>query len=179
MEQFTAALNHTPTWVWVVFVLLVIHGLRARKHQVTHISRVAVAPVVFTLLSIHTVVSAFHPGPVTLGILVGAIGLGAALGFGFFKTVDIAVDQKKKLYKFPGSFRNVVIILILFCARYFVSFQTLLDPNLEKQTALELLLLAVLGLGSGFFIGKFSYCLTLMKSGPHTDLEIPKRRQKA
>lgn len=163
MENFNQMLSKTPSWVWVVLALLVVHGVRAFKDRTSTISKVAVPPVLFTLFSLYSAHEAFKLDATVVGIWVVAWVAGIAAAMSVFKGSPISVaDRDRKLLMLPGSHRVLILTLIIFASRYALAYLMVFDPQLLTATVPEMLLLGTIAGCSGFFVGKLISCLQVL-----------------
>ena len=75
--MFTAIVQHTPFWVWIVFVSLIVLGVRQSFERRLRPGRVTALPVVFVALSLAGVVTAFgaDASGLPLALLLGIVAM--------------------------------------------------------------------------------------------------------
>jgi len=152
--MFIAILQHTPVWVWGLFVALVALGLSQTRDREMTLVRVTVLPLVLVGLSLSGVLSAFGHAPLPLG--GWAAGVGAALVFGRqFVAVRGArwLAQTGRLYV-PGSWLPLVLIVGLFCIKYVAGASLSMHPTLSTDAAFAGLCSLAYGGFSGLFLAR-------------------------
>ena len=153
MNIITTILTNTPWWVYLLFAYLIWVGVDASKTQIEPLTKVFIAPAIFTYLSIETLITAFHLSFFTVTIWSAGILLGAVLGAWFLKRYTMRVDRDNKLIEIPGTWSTLVIIILIFVTKYYFSYQLGVDPAKAQQTGFELSALGLSGLFTGRFIG--------------------------
>jgi hypothetical protein len=171
MDHFGEMLSKTPTWVWIVLVLVIIHGKHAFKDRTTPLVKIAIPPVLFTAFSIFTLHEAFAPTGKVIGIFVLAWLAGiVAANTVFTSNPPRLADPQRKIFVQPGTPRVLILGMIIFLTRYALAYCLVFDPQMLTETLPELLLLGLTGACSGFFVGKLLSCLKLL-SGRSTASE--------
>ena len=149
--MFTAIVQHTPFWVWIVFVTLIVLGVRQSFARRLQLGRVTALPIVFVVLSLAGVVSVFgaHDG----ALLAWAVGIGAAAGLALLAGAPNAARwlAAERVFEVPGSWVPLAIMLGIFCLRYAVAVLLALHPALRGDASFA----ALAGLGYGGFSGLF------------------------
>jgi hypothetical protein len=56
MDVLHQFIVRTPVWVWVLFVYLVVRGLKARKAGETTLVKIAIIPILFTAWGLHDLI---------------------------------------------------------------------------------------------------------------------------
>lgn len=172
METIIVALKGTPWWVYVLFVYLVIIGFLAAKTRIISIWRLFIIPIVFTVLSLETLLTAVKPDFFAVSSWLIAIIIGTLLGMWQVSHWRIQTDRKHFLVRVPGNWSTLILILIIFATKYYFSYKLAIDPHLIDQTWFEFNMLAVSGLCTGLFIGRLVYFIYRMKTGTQTDLRV-------
>ncbi len=154
MQAIWNALVHTPWWVYVLLIYLIKVGIRASKTNVVSIIKLSIIPIIFTVMSVHTLVSAFPISIFTVSVWAATLLLGCILGFWQIFRLNIQVDKQHYLIRVPGTWTTLVIILIIFASKYYFGYELAVDPNLATQNWFEISLLLVSGVCTGLFIGR-------------------------
>jgi hypothetical protein len=149
--MFTTIVQHTPSWVWVVFVTLIVLGIRQSFARRLRRGRVATLPIVFVALSLVGLVSALRADGGTL--LAWAIGVCAAAGLALQAGAPAAARwlAAERVFEVPGSWVPLVLMLGIFGMRYAVAVLLALHPGLRGDAGFA----ALAGLGYGIFSGLF------------------------
>lgn len=164
--------KYTPIWVYFILAYLLFIGIKSSKPRTLSLKKLFIMPLVFTSLSIHTLLTAFKVDIFSIGIWTFAIIAGALLGWLQVYSTSIKVDRTHYLIAIPGSWTTLIIILIIFTTKYYFSYQLAVDPALATQTFFEFLVLAVSGACTGLFVGRLLTYLYRFKTLPSTHLRL-------
>lgn len=165
MENFIEILLHTPWWVYVVFAYILYVGIKATKMRSVPVFQLFIAPSIFTILSLHTLV-----GRVTdhfwyiipWGL---AVGTGIAIGWIEMHRLNILVDRKKRLLKIQGSAFTLILFLLFFGSQYYYGFKSATDPERIKEIQFVLFILLNSGIATGImWVRGFGYFFKYLKS---------------
>ena len=131
---FEAAIN-TPWWVYILFIYLLFIGIKASKPAVVHIAKLAAIPLVFTYLSLETLILSFNINVLSVGTWLISVLAGIGLGVWLVKSLQIQVDRAKKLIGIPGTWSTLIIVLIIFASKYYFGYQAGIDPQLASSNS--------------------------------------------
>ena len=148
-------LKETPWWVYLLFFYLVSIGLSALQPKAVSIIKLAILPVLFTALSVHTLMVSFAMTITTISVWAGSILLGIFLGLILVSGHNYKVDRKNLLILLPGNWITLILILIIFASKYYFSYELSVDPAVEQSLNFEFIMLSVSGACTGLFIGRF------------------------
>jgi fucose 4-O-acetylase-like acetyltransferase len=170
MTSLWDTLLSTPWWVYVLFIYLVLIGIKSSKTRVVSLRKLFFVPAIFLVLSAHTLLTTFNITPITVGAWALALAIGVVLGFLQIARLNVAVDRAHKLVKVPGSWTTLVIILIIFFSKYYFGYALAVHPDYTNNTHFELTMLAISGLFSGALVGRLVCYLYRMTSMPSVNL---------
>lgn len=172
MDAILTALTHTPTWVYVLFALLIWIGIKASKPRVMPLKKLLILPAIFIYMSTHTLLTSFAIHLFDVSIWMGAILLGMIIGwFEIFRNhARIRVDKQQNLIQVPGSWMTLALIIIIFASKYYFSYELDVDPALADQTWFEYSMLSVSGICTGILIGRALCYLYKYQNSSHTAL---------
>jgi hypothetical protein len=164
--MFTAIVQHTPVWVWIVFVTLIVIGVKQSFARRLRLGRVTALPIVFVALSLAGVVSAF--GPDASALLAWAVGVFAAAGLALQGGAPAAARwlPAERVFEVPGSWVPLALMLGIFGMRFAVAVLLALQPGLRGDAGFA----ALAGLGYGGFSGLFlgrAMALWQLTRAPH------------
>ena len=144
--------QHTPAWVWGLFVALVGFGLSQAWAREVSLARVTILPLVLLALSFSGVVSTFAHA--TIAILAWAIGVIAAIALGrrFVRVPGARWSHETGLLHVPGSWLPLTLIVALFMVKYAVGATLALNHAMVADTTFG----ACGGLAYGSFSGLFA-----------------------
>jgi len=149
--MFTAIVQHTPFWVWIVFVSLIVLGIRQSFDRRLRLGRVTTLPVVFVALSLAGVVSAF--GADAGALLAWAVGVLAAASPALQRGAPATARWRaaERVFEVPGSWVPLALMLGIFGMRFAVAVLLALQPGLRGDASFA----ALAGVGYGGFSGLF------------------------
>ena len=152
--MFIAILQHTPIWVWGLLAALIAFGLsQARDREVT-LSRATILPLVLIALSLGGVLSAFGHLSVALGGWAAGAGVALTLGRQFVAPREASWSAQAGLLHVPGSWLPLVLIVGLFCIKYFAGVSLAMNPSLASDATFAGLCSLAYGSFSGLFLAR-------------------------
>lgn len=154
IEYVTEALYNTPWWVYVLFIYLFMIGIRATKTNVVSIKKLFIIPVIFTVLSIHTLLTTVEPVIINGITWAVSMGLGGFVGWMLVNRFKFKVDRPHWLIKVPGNWTTFILIMIIFVSKYAFGYAIGDDPTITQSVPFDILLLIVSGLCTGTFVGR-------------------------
>lgn len=170
MSNTWQAAIHTPWWVYLLFVYLIFIGVRASRTNIISLFRVFIIPIIFTAMSIDTLVSAVKINTFSITTWVIAIVLGMTLGFIQIFRLKLVVDRKHSLIQIPGTWSTMIFILIIFIAKYYFGYELAMDPEAATNTTFEFWMLGISGLFTGMFLGRLECYLYRYFTNESVDL---------
>ena len=171
LETVKQFLLHTPWWVYVLFFYLLHIGFKASKPQITKLYILFILPIIFTVMSLHTLISEVQLTMINLITWLCAIIIGTLLGWLQIHKTNIKVDKQKKLISSPGSWSILIIILVIFSTKYYFGYAIASNPAALQNQLFVLCMLSISGICSGAFIGRLLKYLHYFKVGPYTTLQ--------
>src|SRR3989338_1808009 len=91
-------LVQTPWWVYVILIYVLWIGVKALKPRVVSLKRLVIVPIVFLILSFHSLCQVgLHP--LNLISYLIALIIGAGVGFWLVSRMTLSVDSKHGLIK--------------------------------------------------------------------------------
>jgi len=144
--------QHTPTWVWGLFVALVTLGLLQARAQEVSLARLTILPLVLLALSFSGVVSTFAHA--TIAILAWAVGVISAIALGrrFVTVRGASWSPETGKLRVPGSWLPLVLMVALFLIKYGVGVTLAMNHAMAADTIFG----ACCGLAYGSFSGLFA-----------------------
>lgn len=166
-------ISHTPTWVFVLFAVLLALGLSQLLTRTASLKRITILPVVMLGLALSGVVSAFGHG--SHGASALAIWVACALAAGallFFRPLPegtrYAPDQRK--FTLPGSPVPLMLIMGIFCTKYAVGVALGMHPELAQNSNFALGISALYGVFSGVLAARAARLWRLAMQKEHNML---------
>jgi hypothetical protein len=164
--MFIAIVQHTPAWVWGLLTVLIALGLWQTRDREMTLVRVTVLPLVLIVLSASGVLTAFGHFPIALG--GWAVGVGTALTFGreFVAVRGARWMAPTGLLHVPGSWLPLVLIVGLFCVKYFAGVNLAMNPSLATHTTFAGLCSLAYGGFGGLFLARAIWLRSLATRPP-------------
>ncbi len=119
---------HTPWWVYLLLVYLITVGLKASKARVIPFWKIFVLPTIFLFMSIQNLMTIESIEYLSIGSLIVAMIVGSLFGWWQVKRLDIKIDKKYSLIQIPGSWDTLLVILIVFSAKYYFGYEKTTNP---------------------------------------------------
>lgn len=147
-------IQHTPVWVFGLLIGLLFLKYSQTKTRLLSLKRLIILPVVMLALSGLGIASSF--GLQIQSIALWGLGIGAALAFNLWlaspKGATYLADEK--LFRVPGSWLPMVLILVIFFTKYLVGVLLALHPETVHTPTFATSACLLFGLSSGFFLAR-------------------------
>jgi hypothetical protein len=146
-----AILRQTPVWVWTLLAGLVALGLyQARDREMT-LMRITILPLALITLSFSGVINAFGVFPMALGGWLAGVGIALSIGRHVVVSRSARWSAETGRVHVPGSWLPLVLILGLFCIKYYAGVTLAMTPAAAHHAAFA----GLCGLAYGSFSGLF------------------------
>jgi len=170
MSTITAFLEQTPWWVYLLFFYLIKLGIGASKTSVVPLKKLVILPLIFTVLSIHTMIVSFQVTAAVVEVWFASILLGTFFGYVLVRNYVFRVDKKKYLIELPGNWITLILVLAIFVSKYYFGYAMSMDPTVVHNTHFEFIMLSVSGIITGLFIGRLICYLNEFRVGKSVEL---------
>jgi len=165
MENFIQILLPTPWWVYVLFAYILYVGIKATRMRSVPVLQLFIAPSIFTILSIHTLVGRISDHLLYIIPWGIATAVGIAIGWIEMHRLNIIVDRKNHLLKIPGSVFTLILFLLFFGSKYYYGFMSATDPERTKEIQFVIFILLISGIGTGImWVRGFGYFFKYLKN---------------
>ena len=113
-------LKRTPTWVFVLFFVLLTLGYFQSKARTLGRGKVSILPCVIITLSFYGVLSAFGTAPV--GLISWFVGAASAvwLGLALAAPKGVVYCDEIRSFSIPGSWVPLLLMMAIFFTKYAV-----------------------------------------------------------
>ncbi len=151
--MITGILQHTPYWVWGVFVLLLVLGIMQSRRRRISRPLVFLLPVIMIPLSFSTIWLTF--GLNALAVISWAVGIAAALvlNASLFRA-PAGVGYADGKFDVPGSWIPLLLMMTIFLARFVIGVARAVNPALVASQTFTASVSIVLGFCSGLFAAR-------------------------
>lgn len=152
--MFIAIVQHTPVWVWGLFIALLAAGLAQTRPRELGLARVTLLPLLLIGLSLAGVFSAFGHAPIAFG----GWSVGASAAFACARHA-VAVrgarwSSATRTLHVPGSWWPLALMVGLFAVKYGAGASLALNPALARDAVFAGLCSAAYGTVSGLFLAR-------------------------
>ena len=143
-------ITEIPTFVWPLFAILLLGGLKARKTKAAPLAALLLVPSLFFGWSLFSFFGKYATEPLTILFWLLCLGAGFFIGFSHMQGLKLQFDKKKKKVEMPGSWIPLVLSMSIFTAKFSVGMLSSLLPHLNGSILfLELFSTLILGVFAG------------------------------
>jgi NADH:ubiquinone oxidoreductase subunit 6 (subunit J) len=159
--MLTQIVANTPAWVWLLLVALLWIGLSQTRTRTVSIKKVAILPIIMTILSFSGTVSAFGAHLLTLLAWLGAVAVTFMLWLQALPAPANRFDNKEQKFTLVGSWAPLGLMLGIFMVKYVAGVSTALNPGLARDVNFAMGFSALYGAFSGAFLARATQNLRL------------------
>lgn len=180
MTEVSEFLQQTPWWVYLIFIYLLLIGVKAARPNVVSLYKLLILPVLFSWMSVETLLSSFVLSPAVISCFVAVLVLLIVVGYVQVSRMDCQVDKPHMLIRVPGTWTTMVVVLLIFGVKYYFGYKMAQDPNVIHDLGFEYLFIVVSSGCTGYFIGKVvAYAVKLYThDGVDLSAYLPKKSKK-
>jgi uncharacterized protein DUF6622 len=170
MRPVVEIVTGTPPWVWALLALLLYLGIRALRPTTAPLWRVAILPTVFFVWGLYGLVMSNGLTVQRAAPWLVALAVGTIAGFALAGTRPVRADRSHGLVHVPGGSFTLVLSLLIFAIKYVFAVLHAMDPAAFADARFWLTELAVSGVLTGMFIGRFAGLWRQYRAAPDEDL---------
>lgn len=163
-----------PSWVYFLFLILLLMGLKACFKRVVKVKTLIIMPLLFLYFSIKNI---FDVSKASFSqILFLAIGLLLGIFFGYLhgKKASVRADKDQHFVELPGDWTILLLMMLIFAVQFVINYLLAVDPALtEKYLAMALIIL-ISGITSGMVVGRNLIYFYKFTQAPSVHLELTK-----
>ena len=145
---------HTPLWVWAILLALLWLGLSQTVSRQVGLRRIVLLPLAMTAMSLHGTFTSFPPLNWSWVLWSGAALATVAWFASGDLPRDVRYDASTQVFRLPGSWVPLGLMMAIFLVRYMVGVLLALNPRLTRDPAVAAIVASVYGALSGVFIGR-------------------------
>lgn len=145
-----------PIFVWPLFVVLLLGGLRARKTGTVPLAILLLIPSLFFVWSLFSFFGKYGNDLVSILLWILCLGVGFLLGFLHMQKLELRFDKKKRKVEMPGSWIPLMLSMSIFTSKFSIGMMGSMLPHLSGSIlflGLELFSTIILGVFAGRGIG--------------------------
>lgn len=147
-------MNHIPTWVFTLFLVLLYLGIKRCRTRTVSIERLAIIPAIFIFMSLRGVFHLFGSSPVIYFMIVLGAVCGGCLGCIYVKNRVIKADKQNRLVQIPGDISMLILIMMIFFVEYFIHYSVAAHFSMVNTLWFESLAVFISGLVVGISVGR-------------------------
>ena len=157
--------TNTPVFVWAILAFLIVRGVIALRTRELSMNKLFIMPVVMLALSLFDIKAKFGLGGVALATwLVAATATIALLvKFGAVRVMPAATAGRVIV---RGSVWPLVLMMGIFMTKYVTSVAVAINASLRHDTVFTMVVCAMFGIFSGYFLGRLAHDLKACRSFP-------------
>ena len=156
-------LQHTPLWVFVLFLGLVYLGVvQSRTRRVSR-NRLIVLPVAMLAWSLYSVWSTFDAHLTALAAWACAWGVVVSIGLARGRSRSASYDAGTAQFTVAGSWVPLALMMGIFFFKYAVAVVHATNPGLLDTTVAVVVVAGTYGVFSGLFMARAVRALGTMK----------------
>ena len=151
-------LQHTPLWVFCLFIGLIFLGYSQTKTRKISLQRIAILPIAMLFFSASGIWSTFGGSP--LGFIAWLSGISAVLAiFAWLEyPKNVVYSSNDKLFTIPGSWAAFALIMLIFFTKYTLAVLLIRNSTLYQSTFFIIGICTLYGLSSGWFFAR-AFCV--------------------
>nr|WP_159465266.1 DUF6622 family protein [Scandinavium goeteborgense] len=157
MLEFVAhMLIGTPIWVYVLFVFLLIRGIKARQPATVTLERLSIIPLIFLAWDLYDLVLYRDLTLNVVMLWMAVLIIGAALGYWLIKPERLSRGSAPRTINRPADYSALPLMMTAFAIKYVFGVMAAVSPQTLQQPGISATAVVVGGLFAGSFIGKFT-----------------------
>lgn len=142
----------TPSYVWLILALLVYRGIARLSPREIRLRSLVILPLVFLFLAGHRLATLHYTHAVIAGFGGGLVA--GALLVVMLRPQDRLSHAGGDRARVAGEWHTLAMVLALFAALYAQNAGLAVNPALAENLPFMLTVNAVIGLATGFSIGR-------------------------
>ena len=119
METIKDFLINTPVYVYFIFSYLLFIGIKSTKKRIISFFRVIILVILFIYLSINNILK-FPVNSLDFILLGLSLLVFSSISWKLTSLQKIKVDKEKLLFSLPGTWTNLIVLLLIFTTKYYI-----------------------------------------------------------
>ena len=155
-------IHKIPVFVWPLFAILLVGGLKARKTSTMPLAVLLLIPSLFFGWSVFSFFGRYSE-PLIIFLWLLCLGAGFWIGYSHMQRLKLQFDKNKKRVEMPGSWIPLMLSMSIFFSKFSIGMMRSGLPQLEGSMlilGLELFSTLILGIFAGRGVG----CLVRYRS---------------
>jgi hypothetical protein len=147
-------IQHTPTWVFILFFALLALGFKQSKPRVVRVSTVFILPAAMVIFSFFGMYSVFGMPLLALALWTVSLLLLAAIGLKLQSPALVTYSKTDQQLTIPGSWVPLCLMMAIFFTKYVVGVAVARDLPIVQQQIFLVVISSLYGAFSGVFLGR-------------------------
>ncbi|MBF0032024.1 hypothetical protein HAX39_05400 [Citrobacter freundii] len=162
-------LQHTPVWVYLLFIFLLYRGIKARTPATVTLEKLALIPAIFLFWDIYDLIT--YRDPTLITYIQWAIGIisGAIIGYMLINPSRLSRSSAPRSIQRPADYSALPFMLLAFGVKYVLGVLNAIAPDVLHQPAMSALAIIAGGIFAGVFVGKFTRYVSVWLRLPAQD----------
>jgi Family of unknown function (DUF6622) len=156
MYVITQLASHTPWWVYLLLVALLQRAIAASRPNVVAVWHLAILPAVFALWDLAAITGSMRVTAATFFGWATPLTAGACLGFLLVRGAKVGADHDNGLIGLAADRTVLPLVLVIFAVKYALVLAIGTHPGLLRNPSFVVTALAIAGLSTGLFVGRFA-----------------------
>lgn len=149
VEFFINAITGTPTWVWVIFVYLLLIGYKATRTRVIYLPKLYIIPIILIGLQYKLFLSG---NLFNIVLYLSFLSVGVGIGILSVLKTSVKILKELKSIELPGNYSTLILLFLFFCIKYIFGYLQATNAVLASEYAF--LEIAIVATFTGFFLGR-------------------------
>ena len=158
-----------PWYIWLLFVYVILRGVKALKSQTVSIKKICLIPLIFLGMGISGMIKQNLPFEY-VAIWIGLFAIAAYVIWRRTEPLKVVCDRQKGLIQLPGNWTTLILLLSIFISRFTFGFLSATHPELKGFIIFNLIDLSISGTVCGISFGRLVALLMKFFKSSHVDL---------
>lgn len=155
-EFIVHMLAETPVWVYVLFMFLLLRGIKARQPATVTLERLAIIPLIFLAWDLYDLVVYRSLTPGIVAIWIAGLLAGAVLGFWLIRPERLSRASQPRAIHRQADFSALPLMMTAFAIKYVFGVMTAVSPQTTQQPLVSATAVIAGSIFAGSFLGKFT-----------------------
>jgi hypothetical protein len=165
-------MNHIPTWVFVLFFVLLYLGIKRCYTRTLSLERLALIPVIFIVIGLRSALQLFGVSVMGFILLLGGSLIGYLIGYYLVKNSRVLADKEKRLIQVPGDISMLIMVMTIFCIEFFIHYSIEAHWTIAHSPLFKALAMILTGSVVGVSMGKNVTYFLKYRQAESTNLNV-------
>ncbi|WP_445945154.1 DUF6622 family protein [Shewanella sp.] len=147
-------ISHTPTWVFVLFFVLIFFGLKQTKPRQINLLQALLLPFLMIILSLAAVITSFEFNSTSLILWLTGGLLSLLLTTRWSLLGEVSYDAQSKHFSLAPSWLPFIAIMLIFFIKYAVAIALARELPFTLDMDFMIIISVIYGLFCGFFAAR-------------------------